>query len=56
MVVGQLADRSLPTPEIRSLNPDIGNEDISNVIICQLQYRKDKNKEKMAGNGPLQKN
>ena len=30
-------------------------QNISNVIICQLQSRKDKNKEKEAGNGPLKK-
>ena len=53
-VVGvQLAERLLPTPEIRGWNPDIGN--ISNVFICQLLCRKDENKEKEAGNGPLKK-
>ena len=26
MAVAQLADRSLPTTKIRSLNPDIGNK------------------------------
>ena len=44
VVVAQLAERSLPTPEIRGLNPDISN--ISNVLICQLLSRKDDNKEK----------
>ena len=53
MVVAQLAERSLPTPEIRGSNPDIGN--ISNIFICQLLSRKDENKEKEAGNGPLKK-
>ena len=53
VVVAQLAERSLPTPEIRGSNPDIGN--ISNVFICQLLSRKDENKEKEAGNGPLKK-
>ena len=32
---------------------DIGN--ISNVFICQLLSRKDKNKEKEDGKGPLKK-
>ena len=53
VVVAQLAERLLPTPEIRGSNPDIGN--ISNVFICQLLSRKDENKEKEAGNGPLKK-
>ena len=53
MVVAQLAERSLLTPEIRGLNPDTGN--ISNVFICQLLSSKDENKEKEAGNGPLKK-
>ena len=51
VVVAQLAERSLPTPEIRGSNPDIGN--ISNIFICQLLSRKDENEEKEAGNGPL---
>ena len=53
VVVAQLADRWLPTPEIRGSNPDISN--ISNIFICQLLSRKDENKEKEAGNGPLKK-
>ena len=53
MVVAQLAERLLPTPEICSSNPDIGN--ISNVFICQLLSRKDENKEKAARKGPLKK-
>ena len=53
VVVAQLAERSLPTPEIRGSNPNIGN--ISNVFFCQLLSRKDKNKEKEAGKGPLKK-
>ena len=53
VVVAQLAERSLPTPEIRGSNPDIGN--ISNIFICQLLSRKDENKEKEAGNGPFKK-
>ena len=53
VVVAQLAERSLPTPEIPGSNPDIGN--ITNVFICQLLSSKDENKEKEAGNGPLKK-
>ena len=45
VVVAQLAERSLLTPEIRDLNPDIGNK-IFQMYICQLLFRKDKNKEK----------
>ena len=52
MVVAQLAERSLLTPEIRGLNPDIGNENFQ-MYICQLLFRKDKNKEKEVGNGPF---
>ena len=52
VVVAQLAERSLPTPEIRGLNTDIGNE-LFRMYICQLLSRKDKNKEKEAGNGPI---
>ena len=51
--MAQLAERLPPTPEIRGSNPDIGN--ILNVFICQLLSRKDENKEKEAGNGPLKK-
>ena len=53
VVVAQLAERSLPTSEIRGSNHDIGN--ISNVFICQLLSRKDENKEKEAEKGPLKK-
>ena len=53
VVVAQLAERSLPTPEIRGSNPDISN--ILNIFICQLLSRKDENKEKEAGNGPFKK-
>ena len=54
MVVAQLAERSLPTPEIRGSNLDIGIISIVK-FICQLLSRKDKNKEKEAGKGPLKK-
>ena len=53
VVVAQLVERWLPTPEIHGSKPDIGN--ITNVFICQLLSRKDENKEKEAGNGPLKK-
>ena len=52
MVVAQLAERWLPTPETHCLNPDIGNEKFQ-MHIFQLLSRTDKNKEKEAGNGPL---
>ena len=42
MVVAQLVEQSLPTPENRSLNPNIG----------KILSRKDENKEREAGNGP----
>ena len=43
MVVAQLAERSLPTTEIRASNPNIGNWKLN---------RKDENKEIEAGKGP----
>ena len=48
VVVAQLVERSLLTPEIRSLNPNIGKVLPTN---CKLNV-KDENKEKEAGNGP----
>ena len=51
VVVAQLVERSLPTPEICGLNPGIGKFFI-NQIIYQVYHRKDENKEKEAGNGP----
>ena len=51
--MAQLAERSLPTPEIRGSNPAIGN--ISNIFICQLLSRKDENKEKEARKGPFKR-
>ena len=53
MVVAQLAEGSLPIPEISVSNPDIGI--IMNVFTSQLLSRKDENKEKEAGNGPIKK-
>ena len=48
MVVAQLAEQLLPTPEIRGLNPDIGNQTFR-TYVWQLLSRKDVNKEKEAG-------
>ena len=53
MVVAQLVEQLLLTPEVRGLNPVIG-EILMNIVYCQL-YRKDENKEKEAGNGPFYK-
>ena len=53
-IAAQLAEQSLLTPEIRGSNPDIGNKLIG-MYICQLLSRKDVNKEKEAGNGPIKK-
>ena len=47
MVVGQLVERLLPTPEVCSSNPVTG-EILMNIVFRQL-YRKDENKEKEAG-------
>ena len=48
VVVAQLVERLLPTPEIRSSNPNIGKFYLP---IVHLNI-KDKTKEKEAGNGP----
>ena len=52
VIVAYLVERSLPTPEIRGSIPFIGN-----VIYYRLYRNKlckrDKNKEKEAGNGPI---
>ena len=53
MVVAQMVWRSLSTPEGHGSNQVIGKIVLLN-IYCQL-YRKDKNKEKEAGNGPFKK-
>ena len=52
VVVAQLAERLLPTPEIRGSNPDIGNK-LFRMHICKLLSIKDENKEKEARNGPI---
>ena len=49
MEVVQLVEWSLPTPEVRGSNPDIGKLLSTN---CTIKNKKDKNKEKEAGNGP----
>ena len=54
MVVAQLAERSLPTPEVRSSNPVIGKLLYRTFVYCQLN-RNDKNKEKVAENGNMKK-
>ena len=51
VIVAQLAERLLPTPEIRGSNSDIGNE-LFRMYLCQLLSRKDENKEKETRNGP----
>ena len=48
-MVAQLEERSLPTPEIRGLNPIIGKILSTK---CTKKYRKDENKEKEARSGP----
>ena len=50
VVVAQLVEQSLPTPEIRSSKTRHWQN-----FIYQLFNRKDKNKEKEAGNGPFKK-
>ena len=52
MVVAQLVERSLPTPEIPGLNPNIGKFYLPIVHL----NRKYKNKEKEAKYGPSLKN
>ena len=51
VVVVQLADQTLLTPEVCGSNPFIG-EFLGTFINCQL-YWKDENIEKEAGNGPF---
>ena len=52
MVVAQLVDKSLPTPEIRSSISVIGSFIFYQLGIVNKLCRKDKNKEKEAENGP----
>jgi hypothetical protein len=54
VVVAQLAERSLPTPEIRGSNPSIGK--IYPIYLSTVsQFRKDENKRKRGRNGPFKK-
>ena len=55
--VAQLVERLLPTSEIRGSNHNIGKFFRMNLSlhICQLQFRKDENKEKQARIGPFKK-
>ena len=53
IVVAQLAERSLPTPEIHGSNPAIGK--FYSLSTVSHLFWKDENKEKDAGNGPFKK-
>ena len=55
MVVAHLVERSLPIPEVRGSNPDIGILFILNICLLSTVYWKDENKEKEAGYGPFKK-
>ena len=41
VVVAQLVERSLPTPEIRGLNPDIGKKISTNCTIEKMKIKKE---------------
>ena len=47
VVVAQLVERLLSTPEIRGSNPDIGK-----ILSTNCTIEKTKKKKKKAGNGP----
>ena len=51
VVVAQLVEQSLLTPEIRGLNPVIGKM-LSPKLSTNCIIEKTKKKEKVAGNGP----
>ena len=51
--MAKLVERSLPTPEFRGLNPVIGKVLSSKLSTNCTIDRKDENKVKEAGNGPL---
>ena len=55
VVVAQLVERLLTIPEVRCSNPVISKNLFIKLNICLLStvYWKDKNKEKVAGNGPF---
>ena len=53
VVVAQLAERSLPIPEVHSSNPDIGKF-LQNInLLSTVLYWKDENKRKRGWNGPF---
>ena len=54
VVVAQLVEQALPTPDVWGLNPVIGKLLYRTFVYCQL-YWKDEHKEKEAGNGPFLK-
>ena len=54
VVVTQLVEFLLSIPEVRGLKPVIGKLLHRTLVYYEL-YRKDKNKEKEAGNGPFTK-
>ena len=52
--MAQFLERSLPIPEVCSLNPDIGiNLFIFNICLLSTVYWKDKNKEKEDRDAPF---
>ena len=53
VVVAQLVEHSLLTPEVRGSNPVIGKFYIKHLFTFNCRYWKDENKEKEAGNGHL---
>ena len=53
MIVAQLAEQSLPTPELHGLNPVIGKFLCRTFVYRQLWFWQDVNKEKEGGNGPI---
>ena len=46
MVVAQLVERSLPTPEVRGLNPVIDKIYSKHLLSTELKFEKTKIKEK----------
>ena len=54
VVVTQLVERSLLTPEICGSNPVIGKFYLLSILLKDLLKRRKQRKE--AGNGPIQKN
>ena len=55
VVMAELAEQSLPSPQVHGSIPVIGEFLLGTFIYCQL-YWKDKNKEERAGNCPLKMN